>query len=334
MSVKSKEVHLAERPHGEPGTRNFAFREVDVPSPGSGQVLVRNHFMSVDPYMRGRMNEGESYIPPFGLDEPMTGTATGEVVESNTSEVPVGTIVRHFQGWREYALVDATAVETIDPNLAPESSYLGVLGLTGLTAYVALKEIAGVRDGDVVFISGAAGAVGSVSAGIARALGASRVVGSAGGEEKVRRLTEEFGYDAGFDYRAGDVSGQLRDVAPDGIDVYLDNVGGEHLEAAIARMRFHGRIAAVGAISQYNATEPAPGPRNLVKVVSHSLTMRGFTVGNYQHLGGEFAPFAAKLLREEAIPNRETIVEGIDNAVEAFLSMMRGGNTGKMIVKL
>jgi NADPH-dependent curcumin reductase CurA len=334
MPVSSKEVHLVKRPVGEPESDDFALVEATVADPGPGQVLVRNDWISVDPYMRGRMNDTESYVPPFKLGEPMEGGAVGTVVASESDDVPVGTTVSHFLGWREYALLDAAAVRPVDTSLAPAASYLGVLGMTGLTAYAGLTDVARVKEGDVVFVSGAAGAVGSVAGQVARHLGASRVVGSAGGPEKKRRLLEEFGFDAAIDYREGDLEGQLAKAAPDGIDVYFDNVGGDHLRAAIAAMRTHGRIAICGMISQYNATEPEPGPDNLGLTIGKRLTLRGFLVGDHGHLAKEYAERAAGWMAEGELHSEETVVQGIDNAASAFLDMMRGANTGKMLVRL
>ncbi|MFP3962775.1 NADP-dependent oxidoreductase [Actinomadura fulvescens] len=334
MPVRSSEVHLVARPEGEPEPSDFALVETTVPDPGPDEVLVRNDWISVDPYMRGRMNDAESYVPPFELDEAMTGGAVGTVVESNLDGVPAGTTVRHFLGWREHALLGKGRFEVVDASIAPPQAYLGVLGLTGLTAYAGLKRIAPVGEGEVVFVSGAAGAVGSTAAVLAKCLGASRVIGSAGGPEKTGRIVEEFEYDAAVDYKKGDVEGQLRAAAPDGIDVYFDNVGGDHLRAALAVLRTDGRIAMCGAISQYNATEPVPGPDNLFLAVGKRLTLRGFIAGDHGDLAPEYTRLAAKLLREGRLRSEETVVEGIGNAVDAFLGLLRGANTGKMLVRL
>ncbi|PDP87861.1 NADP-dependent oxidoreductase [Glycomyces fuscus] len=334
MSVTSREVHLVARPVGEPKPTDFSLVETTVADPGPGQVLVRNDWMSVDPYMRGRMNDVKSYVPPFQLGEPMEGGAVGVVTASGSDDVPVGTTVLHSAGWREYALLPAEAVRAVDASLAPAEAYLGVLGMVGLTAYAGLTEVAPVREGDVVFVSGAAGAVGSAAGQIARQLGASRVVGSAGGPEKKRRLLEDFGFDAAIDYREGGLEEQLAEAAPEGIDVYFDNVGGDHLRAAIAAMRNHGRIALCGAISQYNATKPEPGPDNLFLAVGKRLTLRGFIVGDHGHLMKEYAERASGWIVDGRLRTEQTVVEGIDNAVRAFLGMMRGANTGKMLVRL
>ncbi|WP_031073188.1 NADP-dependent oxidoreductase [Streptomyces sp. NRRL WC-3742] len=334
MSFSSREWHLITRPVGEPKDSDVAFETAVVPDPGPGQVVVRNDYLSVDPYMRGRMNAGESYIPPFGLGEAMTGSAVGTVVASQAPEVPVGATVTHFLGWREYALLGAADVQLVDPELAPAQAYLGVLGTTGLTAWATLKEVAPVQEGDVVFISGAAGAVGSVAGQFARKLGASRVIGSAGGPAKAKRLTEDFGYDIGLDYRAGDIAGQLAAAAPGGIDVYLDNVGGDHLDAAIRTMNLRGRVALVGAISMYNATELPAGPSHLPLAIGKRINLRGMNVSDHYHLVPDFARQVGGWLKDGSLVTDETVVDGIENTFEAFQAMMRGANTGKMLVRL
>ena len=262
--IIGREIRLSSRPVGEPGADNFELVPAEVSQPGKGEILVRNTWMSVDPYMRGRMDERESYIAPFQLAAVLEGSAVGEVVASRSDRIPIGATVSHFLGWREHAVLDAAAATVLDTDLAPPQAYLGALGTTGLTAYVALTEIAPVEHGDVVFVSAAAGAVGSVAGQLARKLGASRVIGSAGGWRKAEKLLDGFGFDAAIDYTARPIAAQLSEVAPDGIDVYVDHVGGDHLEAAIAALRVGGRAALVGAISEYNATAPVPGPEQPV----------------------------------------------------------------------
>ncbi|MEV4440540.1 NADP-dependent oxidoreductase [Streptomyces sp. NPDC049577] len=334
MPFSSREWHLVARPLGEPRTSDVALETATVPDPGPGQVVVRNDYLSVDPYMRGRMNEGESYIPQFELGEAMTGSAVGTVVASHAPEVPVGATVTHFLGWREYSLLGASDVQIVDIGLAPAQAYLGVLGTTGLTAWASLKEVAPVKEGDVVFISGAAGAVGSVAGQFARKLGASRVIGSAGGPAKTKRLTEDFGFDVGLDYRAGDIAGQLAAAAPDGIDVYLDNVGGDHLDAALRTMNLRGRVALVGAISMYNATELPAGPPHLPLAIGKRINLRGMNVSDHFHLVPDFAQKVGGWLADGSLVADETVVDGMENAFEAFQAMMRGANTGKMLVRL
>jgi hypothetical protein len=295
---------------------------------------MRNDWLSVDPYMRGRMNDVESYIPPFGVGEVMTGGAVGTVLASASEEIPAGATVLHFLGWREYALLDAPAARIVDTALAPPQAYLGVLGTTGLTAYAGVTEIAPVRPGDVFFVSAAAGAVGSVAGQLARKLGAATVIGSAGGPDKVARLVTDYGFDAGIDYREGDLPGQLAAAAPSGIDVYFDNVGGDHLEAAIGAMNRHGRIALCGAIGVYNAVDPQPGPANLPLAIGKRLSLRGMIVSDHMDLLPEYVTRATPWLREGTLRADETILSGIENAVEAYFAMMRGANTGKMLVRL
>jgi len=334
MSVASREVHLVARPQGEPKPTDFALVTATLPDPGPGQILVRNDWLSVDPYMRGRMNDVKSYMPPFGLGAPMQGGAVGTVVASGAENVPVGATVSHFLGWREYAVLDGAGAQVVDTALAPAETYLGALGAVGLTAYAGLKVIAPVKEGDVVFISGAAGAVGIIAARVARHLGASKVIGSAGGPEKTRRLVAEFGYDVGIDYREGDLAGRLAAAAPEGLDVYFDNVGGDHLQAAIGALNTYGRVALCGAISQYNATEPVPGPDNLAQAIGKRLSLRGFNVGDHRDLLAEYLPLAAGWLGEGSLRSQWTIEDGIENAVESFLGVLRGANTGKMLVRL
>ena len=331
--TRTREIHLASRPQGWPTPDDFDLVEVDLPALGDDEVLVANHVMSVDPYMRGRMNDVKSYVPPFEVGGPLDGGAVGEVIASTSAEVPVGATVVHGLGWREHAVVPAARAKVVDPALAPESAFLGVLGMTGMTAWGGLLHAASFQAGDAVLVSGAAGAVGSVVGQVAKALGASRVVGSAGSPEKVTRLLE-LGFDAAFDYHDGPVRDSLRAAAPDGIDVYFDNVGGDHLEAAISSLRPHGRVAMCGAISQYNATEPPPGPRNLALAVGKQLRLQGFLVRAYADRSEEFAAQMAGWLADGSVVVDETVREGLANAPGAFIDLLRGANTGKMAVRL
>ena len=329
-----REWRLASRPTGWPMPENFELAESTVPELAEGQIRVRNEVLSVDPYMRGRMSAAKSYAAPYAVGEAMTGGAVGVVEESRAEGFKRGDHVLHGLGWREVAVLEAKHARVVDAEAAPASAYLGVLGMTGLTAYAGLKRIAALKEGDVVFVSGAAGAVGGAVGQIAKALGASKVIGSAGSPEKVRHLTEDLGFDAAFSYRERKVSEALRELAPDGIDVYFDNVGGDHLEAAIGSLRLHGRIAVCGMISVYNNTEPAPGPRNLARLIQTRGRIEGFLVGDHYDLAGEYAARAAGWLADGALSLRETTVDGFENAVDAFLGVMRGDNTGKMVVRL
>ncbi|GAA5101639.1 NADP-dependent oxidoreductase [Nocardia iowensis] len=329
----SREIQLAARPDGAPTAQHFALVERPIEELAEGQVLVRNTWMSVDPYMRGRMDDRPSYIAPFELGAALEGSAVGEVIASEAAGITVGSTVSHFAGWREYAVLDAAAVTPIDTSLAAAHHYLGALGTTGLTAYAALTDVARVNPGDTVFISAAAGAVGSVAGQIAKALGATKVIGSAGGPAKTRLLLDEFGFDAAIDYRAGDLAGQLAAAAPDGVDVYLDSVGGEHLRVAVEAMRPKGRIALVGAISGYNGDTAEPGP-DLYKAATREVSLRGMLVNSYFPIFGEYIAKAAGWLADGTIRTTETVYEGIEQAPAAFLGVLSGANTGKMLVRL
>jgi NADPH-dependent curcumin reductase CurA len=330
----TREFHLAARPQGWPTSDTFRLVEVELPDPGPDEVLVRNLYLSVDPYMRGRMNDAKSYVPAFQVDQALDGGAVGEVVSSNSPDLSPGQVVLHNFGWREHVVAKARGFRVVDPDAAPSlSAYLGVLGTTGFTAYVGLLDVAGFKEGDSVFVSGAAGAVGSVAGQIAKLRGASRVVGSAGSPEKVAYL-RELGFDAAFNYKDGRVASLLKQAAPDGITVYFDNVGGEHLEAAISRLRPHGRVALCGAISAYNADAPMPGPNNLGLAVGKRLHLRGFIVFDHNDRLPAFIADMSGWLRAGQIRADETIVDGLDSAPDAFLGLLRGENTGKMIVRL
>jgi NADPH-dependent curcumin reductase CurA len=327
-----REIHLASRPRGWPTAGNFALVQVDTPPLADGQVRVRNLYLSVDPYMRGRMNDVKSYTPPFQIGQPLEGGAVGEVIESRAAGLKPGDVVTSMRGWRDAFVADARDVRPVSRSVEPLSAYLGVLGITGFTAWLGLNLV-DVKAGDRVFVSAAAGAVGSVAGQLARLRGC-RVVGSAGSGQKVKVLVGEFGFDAAFNYKNGDLTGQLETAAPDGIDVYFDNVGGDHLEAALSAMRTHGRIIACGAISKYNDAAPTPGPSNLSLVVGKRLTMRGFIVSDSLDRLPEFIKEVSGYLTAGTLRAKETVVEGLERAPEAFLDLLRGENVGKMIVKL
>ncbi|WP_405755142.1 NADP-dependent oxidoreductase [Streptomyces sp. NBC_01411] len=331
--MKGREIHLTSRPLGWPSTDDFCMAEVAVADPRAGELLVRNQVMSVDPYMRGRMNEIPSYVAPFGIGRPLEGGAVGTVIESGSALFAPGDVVLHNAGWREYATVAEDAATKVDVDLAPPSAYLGVLGMPGLTAYAGILEVAALCPGETVFVSAAAGAVGSAAGQIARLKGAARVVGSAGSPCKVAYL-RDIGFDASFDYHDGALRRSLRTAAPDGVDIYFDNVGGRHLEVAIGAMRPHGRVAMCGAISMYNADEPPAAPRNLALAMGKRLTLRGFLAGDFAHLRERFVAEAAGWLHRGELQYRETFAEGLPAAPRAFLDMMRGRNLGKMLVRL
>ncbi len=337
----SREWHLTHRPHGVPVDEDFDLVDVELAAPADGEILVRNTFLSVDPYMRGRMNDAKSYVPPFQLGQPMDGEAVGVVeqigdaaVDSNGTAILVGDTVIHRFGWRTTALVPAKSARTLDVSLAPAQAYLGVLGMPGLTAYAGLLRIGQLVEGERVFVSSAAGAVGSMVGQLARLKGASMVVGSAGGPEKTAWLLDEAGFDAAIDYKATPIRKGLAEAAPEGIDVYFDNVGGDHLEAAISALRQNGRAAICGMISVYNATEATPGPRNLPMIIGKRLTLRGFLVFDHADLRPQFEAEVGQWLADGKIVWRETFVDGIDNAVKGFRDLMAGSNQGKMLIRL
>ena len=329
-----RQIVLASRPTGWPTAANFALTEADQADLADGHIRVRNLFMSVDPYMRGRMNDAESYVPPFRLGQPLEGGAIGTVIESRSPGLTAGDLVLHMLGWRDEAVLPARQARKIAvaAGLSP-SAYLGVLGMPTLTAYVGLLDIASLKADDTVFVSGAAGAVGSMAGQIAKLKGAARVIGSAGGDEKVRWL-REIGFDAAFNYRAGSVVEQLRAAAPGGIDVYFDNVGADHLDAALVILNNHGRVAMSGAIAHYNATEPPVGPSNLGLVITKRLTLRGFIVTDHQHRMPDMIADVSAWLRDGKLSHAETVVDGLEHAPEAFIDLLHGANTGKMIVRL
>ena len=329
-----RQIVLASRPSGWPTEDNFAVRQADRPELADGQVRVRNLFLSVDPYMRGRMNDAKSYVPPFQLGEPLEGGAIGSVIESRSPDLAEGDLILHMLGWRDEAVLPARHAQKVSAvaGLSP-SAYLGVLGMTALTAYVGLLDIAAMKPGDVVFVSGAAGAVGSMAGQFAKLKGASQVIGSAGSDEKVRWL-KEIGFDAAFNYKSAPLLGQLREAAPDGIDVYFDNVGGDHLEASLAVLNTHGRVAMCGAIAHYNATEMPAGPHNLALAIGKRLTLRGFIVSDHSDRMPDMIADVSRWLSEGKLFHTETVVEGLDQAPSAFIDLLRGHNTGKMIVRL
>jgi len=330
--LKSREIRLASRPIGIPTAANFTLAWTESEPLKDQEVLVRNLFMSVDPYMRGRMNARKSYVPPFELGKPLDGGAVGDVIESRAPEFKPGDVVTSNFGWREYFVAAPQDLHPVSREIQPLSVYLGALGMTGMTAWAGLNLVE-VKAGDVIFISGAAGAVGNVAGQLAKLRGC-RVIGSAGSAEKVRLLREECGFDNAFNYKTGPVLEQLNREAPDGIDVYFDNVGGVTLEAALSALRLHGRIAACGGISGYNAETPGPGPSNLFNVIAKRLTMRGFIVSDWLDRRAEFEREVGAYLKAGKMKNQETVVKGIDQAAAAFTGLFRGQNVGKMVVEL
>ncbi len=330
----TREIHLKSRPVGVPGAEHFELATVDLPAPGPGEVQVRNHFMSVDPYMRGRMYDRPSYVPPFQVGKVLEGGAVGEVVASNDPGFKPGDIVSSMLGWREgfnapaSALTKLPAIEGV-----PVQAYLGILGMPGLTAWSGLTQIGEPKPGETVFVSGGAGAVGSAVAQIAKIKGCT-VVATAGTDAKCAWL-KAAGIDHAINYKTcGNLLAAVREAAPKGIDVYFDNVGGEHLEVALELARPFARLVECGMIANYNATEPTPGPRNIMYVVGKSIRMQGFIVTQFASLQPQFLAEMSGWIQQGRIRWEETVFEGIGKAPDAFIGLFSGSNTGKMLVKL
>ncbi len=330
----SREIRLKNRPAGLPSESDFELAAQKVPEVGEGQVLVQNIYMSVDPYMRSRMHDRKSYVPPFQLDQPLDGACVGRVAESKSGQFQVGDFILGRLGWREYFVADGKELLKIDPAVAPIQAYLGTVGMPGLTGYYGLLEIGKPQKGETVFISAAAGAVGSIVCQIAKLKGC-YVVGSAGSDEKVSWLLEEAGVDAAFNYKKTDnIIAEVGRKCPKGIDVYYENVGGVHLEAALEHMNKFGRIVMCGMIAIYNATDPVPGPSNLAYIIGKQLTMQGFIVSDHFDKLAQFYADMGKWIAEGQIKWKETIIDGIENAPRAFIGLFKGENFGKMIVKV
>ena len=329
----SREVRLKSRPVGTPTADNFETVSVTLPDPAPGEVQVRNSWMTVDPYMRGRMNDVQSYTPPFQIGEAMQGGAVGEVVASNDPAFKAGDTVQSFMGWREAFNAPAAMVQKLETHGLPPQAFLGVAGMPGLTAYVGLLKVAALKDGDTVFVSGAAGAVGQIVCQIAKLKG-NAVIGSAGGADKVAYL-KEIGVDHAIDYKAeADLTAALMKAAPKGIDVYFDNVGGPHLEAALMAANPFARFALCGMISQYNATDMGAGVKGMMLCVGKQLRLEGFIVSNHFDMMPAFVTEMAGWISSGTVKWRETVEQGVDNAPAAFLKLFKGENLGKMLVKL
>ena len=323
--------HLMSRPQGLPTHENFALKEQPAAALQDGWARVENKWLSVDPYMRGRMNDVKSYVPPFQLDEPMQGGAVGTVVESRSPNLKEGDLVFHMLGWREQATAPAEAFNKMPPLPVADQEWLGNLGLTGGTAYFGLLRAAQAKEGDTVFVSAAAGAVGSAVVQIAKAKGMT-VIGSAGGADKCAWV-RELGADAAIDYKAGPVLGQLQEAAPKGIDVYFDNVGGEHLDAAFALARQNARFAICGMIDDYN-TGSTHQFRFIMRIIAMRIMVKGFIYTDYMAEMGDFYREMGGWLASGAVKSRETVKDGIEAMPDAFLGLFSGGNTGKMLVRL
>ncbi|MEM7134912.1 MAG: NADP-dependent oxidoreductase [Chloroflexota bacterium] len=331
--ITSQEIRLTQRPVGLPKPDDFEVATVSLPEPGSGEILVRNRFISVDPYMRGRMVDRKSYTPPFQLGEALTGGCVGEVIQSNHEGFTEGDHVLGMLGWREAYLSDGKGLQKIDPSLAPLQSFLGTMGMPGMTAYFGLLEIGKPQAGETVFVSAAAGAVGSIVCQIAKIKGC-RVVGSAGTAAKIAWL-EEIGVDVAINYKDVDnLTHVLGQACPDGLDIYFENVGGEHLQAALAIANNQARIPFCGMIAQYNATEPVPGPNNLGNIIGKRLLLQGFIVSDFMADSNRFYQEMGQWIQEGKITWQETIVDGVENTPQAFIGLFSGENLGKMVVKV
>ena len=339
MTKKSKAIYLTSYPAGLPSGENFAVREVEVPAPGAGELLLRTVWMSVDPYMRGRMRpDVKSYIPPFSLEEPLDGGAVSQVIESNAEGFEPGDYVVGFSGgWKEYHTSPAEGMTKVDPSIAPLSAYLGVLGMPGMTAWSGLTQIINPKEGETLFVSGAAGAVGSLVCQLGKARGM-RVIGSAGSDEKCAWLESEGGCDVAINYKnypsSGELTKALAEAAPKGVDGYFENVGGDHLEAALNVIAFGGRMALCGMIALYNNTELAPGPGNLVNMIGRGVMAQGFIVSNYMHLTPQFIAEVGPLVASGQVKFRETTYDGLDKAADAFVGLFHGENFGKAVIRV
>ena len=328
----NKQVLLARRPQGWVTEADFEIVETPLPQPGQGELLVKNSYLSLDPYMRGRMNDSKSYAAKAELGEVMTGGTVGEVVESQNPKFQPGDTVVAQLGWQEYGLSDGRGLRKVDPQIVPVSAYLGAVGMPGVTAWVGLNEIGQPKAGETLVVSAASGAVGSVVGQLAKRHGL-RAVGIAGGPDKCRYVVEELGFDECVDYKAGNLSQDLKKAAPDGIDIYFENVGGQILDTVLTRLNAFARIPLCGLISQYNETEPHP-IRNFGLLLTNRVLVKGFIVSEYGQLWPQALQELAQLVAEGHLKYRETIEQGLENAPKAFIGLLKGDNLGKQLVKL
>ncbi len=334
VTMANKQITLAVRPVGLPKESGFALVESPIPSPGLGEFLVRAVYLSVDPYMRPRIGAGKSYAAGVEIGDVIIGGAVGEVTQSHHAQFAVGEVVEGDFGWQQYAVSDGTNVRKVDPNLAPISTALGILGMPGLTAYFGLLEIGKPRAGETVLVSGAAGAVGSLVGQIAKIQGC-RAVGIAGTDEKIRHVVEDLGFDSAFNYKTTrNYRRKLKELCPKGIDVYFDNVGGAITDAVVRLINLRARLVICGQISQYNLERPEKGPRWLWALITRQARAEGFLVFQFAHRYQEGLTQMAQWLNDGKLMYRETIVEGIENAPRAFIGMLKGENIGKQLVKV
>ena len=339
MSVKrhensvNRQIILVSRPKGMPSEANFALRQVLIPQPKNDEVLIRSLYISVDPYMRGRMNDASSYIEPFQLNEPLTGGVVGEVIESKNSSFQPGDIVEGYLEWAEYSVADGANVRKLDPNLAPISTALGILGMPGMTAYFGLLDIGQPKPGETVVVSGAAGAVGIAAGQIAEIKGC-RVVGITGSDEKVKYLTCELGFDAAINYKNPEFAELLKKSCPNGVDIYFDNVGGDITDSVFMHLNKHARIVMCGQIAMYNRETPDIGPRHFWQLLIKSAQLTGYIITDYEARFPEGIAQMAEWIREKKIRYAEHIIDGFENTPKAFIGLFKGENIGKMLVKV
>ncbi|AEH36262.1 NADP-dependent oxidoreductase [Halopiger xanaduensis] len=332
--AETRQWRLASRPTGEPTRENFDLVTVDRPEPGPGEVLVKTLYQSVDPYMRGRMRDEESYAEPWDVGDPMQAGIVGEVVQSEADDFDEGDVVTGNLLWAEHAVADADELRPVNPELGPVSTALGVLGMPGITGYFGMLDVADPSPGETVVVSAAAGAVGSVAGQIARLSGA-RVVGTAGSEEKIDWLTDELGFDAAINYKeTDDLEAAVAEACPDGVDAYFDNVGGPITDAVWPLLNVDARVAVCGQISLYNETEVPTGPRKLSKLIESRARVEGFLVGDYQSRWGEALESLSEFIQQDDLHYRENVVDGFENAPDAFLGLFEGENIGKQLVKV
>ena len=332
--IKSKEIHLANRPVGLPKQDDFLLKEIEVKEPSNEEVLVKNLWMSVDPYMRGRMIDRKSYVPPFQVNEVLDGRAIGVVEKSNSKNLKEGEFVISNFGWREYFVSNDSQLNIVNPDYGPIQAYLGTLGMPGLTAYAGLLEVGKLQEGENVLVSAAAGAVGSIVCQIAKIKNC-KVYGTTGSDDKCSWLENEIGIDKAINYKkVENLIPEYRSTIEGGIDVYFDNVGSDHLEAAINILNIGGRIALCGMIDQYNDEITRKGPSNLMMLIMKNARKEGFIVSKYNNLNEQFLNDMKSWIESGKLSWQETILEGIDNAPKAFMNLFSGENTGKMLVKL
>jgi NADPH-dependent curcumin reductase CurA len=332
MNESNTQVIFRSRPEGMPNEDNFEIVKSAVPATGDGEVLRRTIYLSVDPYMRGRMSTARSYVPPANLDEPMVGSTVSEVIESKNPRFAAGDFVLGYDGWQDYAISDGKGLRKLDPAAAPISWALGVLGMPGLTAYVGLLDIGRPKEGETVVVSAAAGAVGSIAGQIAKIKGC-YVVGTAGSEEKCAYVRDELGFDACINYKSEDLRAALKAACPRGIDVYFDNVGGAMLEAVLKRINVYARIPLIGLISEYNDAKPLPGP-NLKSVLAHRALIQGMIVFDHYDRMPDFLRDMSLWIREGKVRYREDVIQGLENATRAFIGLFHGENIGKRVVQV